>query len=162
MDLDQFFRTHYKGLVGYCSGFGYNPADVEETAADVIHRWFDDYCQKIDECPQKWSVMRRWMARRVLLDLGVRHRKVNILLKAEPIGDYAHFDSPEALLDLKQRLPEASQFMIDYEPLGKRKEWDGKTKRKPGGQVGANDPNDRVRFCREKKRFLQALFGEKK
>lgn len=154
MTLDDFFRANYRRMVGYCSSFGYNEADVEEVAADVIYRRFDEYLAKIElDGPAKYEAARRWMNRRILLDLGSRYKHLDPLAKPAPVPDAVHLDDPEAIVSLYERLPSVHPLLIDYEPCRK-----GATRNvAAGARQTANTSADKTRFCRERKKLLEAL-----
>lgn len=169
MTLDEFFRCNYGRMVGYCSSWGYNVADAEEVVADVIYRYFDDYTGKVSaEGHAKYRIVRAWMNRRARLDLcslyvKLRRRNEDTGKDVEQLEDVApdqpvpesqvHYDTPENIFCLKQRLPAIHPLLIDYEPV-----------RKGQGRVEAasarSTPNtsaDKTRFCREKAKLLAAL-----
>lgn len=148
--FDSFFRAHYRGLVGYCSKFGFREQDVEEMVADVILRHYDEYRAAIDG-PNPDTTMRHWMARRVLLNLRSVYLKIEqSRVEALPERyDAAHVDHPEAILDLKQRMPVVPQVLVQYEQYGGE-----------GGPRGANNGTLRCQFHREKRKFMKALGGD--
>jgi hypothetical protein len=159
--FDVFFRANYRRMVGYCSLY-YNPADAEEEVASVIHACYDEYMARIPE-PGRDDTMRRWMNRRVLLNLKSRYvkfarQKTDSAEDMATAGDddfaysYAfeplHFDDPESIVSLQQQMPPVHPILIEYEPYA-------------GGVSarGENTSADKTRFCRERKKFMTALAG---
>lgn len=168
MQIDDFWRANYTRMVRYCCTIWDNEQDVEEVVADVIYKHFDEFSEKIEARGlPKFNIMRRWMNRRVLLDLKTRHFKLRNRMETHAVenddGDVTmpdplHWDTPENILDLAQRLPEPHPILIEYEAFGKLIDKDVPAgQKKLGGQRGENNPNDRVKFCRERKKFLTAL-----
>lgn len=171
MTLDDFWRLSYRRMVNYCASFGHAEEDIEEVVADVIHARFDEYAEKIAELNGgvvDYNRMRHWMNRRVLLDVLVRYRRFKFestghdtAQMGDTMGDDVapqetlHWDTPENIFCLAQRLPPVHPILLDYEPFGIREEIDGP--RKPGGPKGANTNADKTKFCRERKKFMQAL-----
>jgi DNA-directed RNA polymerase specialized sigma24 family protein len=155
--FDDFFKANYRRMVGYCTAQGHREADVEEEVADVIYKHFDEYRAQV-EGPQPETTMRRWMNRRVLLNLGSRYKRHENAKtdQLDDIHEQVSFDDPAVVVDLMQRLPPVPAILIDYEPYGIR-ESDGTQRRKPGGPKGANTSADKTRFCRERKKFLTTL-----
>jgi hypothetical protein len=151
--FDDFFRANYRGMVGYCIGFGYREPDVEEEVADVIMRHYDDYRARV-EGPAPDRTMRSWMNRRVLLNLRSKALRIeNAKVDQLQLGDeegLLHFDDPESILDLKQRMPHVPPILVRYEPYG------------GAGNRGANTSTDKSYYCRERKKFLTALADEKR
>lgn len=158
MTLDDFWRANYWRMVGYCCTVWHNEADVEEEVADVIHRHFDEYKIKIEnEGHAKFETMRRWMNRRVLLNLNAKTGKYRR-------GDYEqtgheddatvnhetlHWDTPENILCLQQRLPPVPEILIEYEQY-------------TGGRgAGGNTSTYKSKFCRERKKFMEALHANR-
>ena len=156
--FDDFFKANYRRMVGYCSSFCYSEADVEEVVADVILKYYDEYRSKISG-PTPDVSLRHWMSRRVLLNLKSRY-STHGYTKAVPLDaehDTGTADDPEAILDLKQRLPEVHPILITYEAFGNAvATGEGKTERRARGE---NSSADKTRFCRERKKFLSALAG---
>ncbi len=145
--FDDFFKANYRRMVGYCTGLGHREADVEEEVADVILKHYDEFMSKI-EGPNPQATARAWMNRRVLLNLKTRYR-LHANSKTEPMDDEHEvltFDDPAEILSVKQRLPEVHPLLINDEPYG------GTASAK-----GENTSADKTRFCRERKKFLNAL-----
>lgn len=148
--FDAFFRANYWGMVNYCASFGHKPEDAEEEVVDVIYRYYDEYREKIGEVPNRDATVRRWMNRRVLLNLADRYvkyarQKTENTFDGDPI-EVLHFDDPESIVALKEVLPAVHPILINYEPYG--------------GTVSAKGQNtsaDKTKFCRERKKFLSAL-----
>lgn len=142
--MEEFFRTQYRAMCNYCEKFGYNFWDVEEMATDVILRYYDEYK---DRCRDDVEI-RRWMNRRIMLNLKSLY-KTRLYSHAQTFTDSyepAHEDTPEALLCLKQRLPFVPDILIQYT------QFKGAESRR-----GENKSNDRVKFCRARKKFFQQL-----
>lgn len=158
MNFDAFWKANYTRMCRYCETVWENAADVEEVVADVIYRYFDEFLVRIEaEGPAKFDTMRRWMNRRALLDLKTRHFKLaNRMEQTAPEDDMPieplHWDTPESILCLAQRLPPVHPILIEYEPFGKTE----KTGR-VGGPKGANSSADKTKYCRERKKFLTSL-----
>lgn len=154
--FDDFFRASYLSMVRYCTSFGHRAPDVEEEVADVILKCYDDYRSRINS-PRADTVMRQWMNRRVLLNLAskaLRHENTKVQQLNDALldaSDMLHFDDPESILDVKQRMPHVPPILVRYEPYGGA----------VGGK-GANTSTDKSYFCREKKKFLAALADEKR
>lgn len=151
--FDAFFRANYLRMVRYCASFGFREPDAEEVVADVIHKHYDDYRERI-ESPNVDTVLRQWMNRRALLDLRTLYSRDAVSKTGPLLGDAegVHFDDPESLLDLKQRTPPVHPILISYQPFGVRE-----PRVKGGAPKGANTSADKTRFCRERKKFLAAL-----
>lgn len=149
--MEEFFKNNYLRMVRYCSSMGFNELDVEEEVSDVIHRMYDDYKSKITEAKNPENTMRHWMNRRVMLNLKsnyknqVRHSRTDYL-EDDIEGLCSTLDTPEAILDIKQRMPAVHPLLVTYEQYG----GDVSTK-------GENTNADRTKFCRERKKFLNAL-----
>jgi hypothetical protein len=147
--FDSFFQANYRGMVGYCVTFGHRYADVEEEVSDVILKHYDEYREKITG-PAPDATLRRWMNRRVLLNLhskALRHENLKVGALPE-LFDQEHFDDPESLLDLKQRTPVLPAVLVEYEQYC------------DGRGAGGNTNTDRSKFFRAKSKFLDALNGE--
>lgn len=145
MKLDDFFRENYKSMVNYCSCFTVCRADAEECVADAIRLHYDEYMSRLNGDAK---TTKRWLNRRAILDGRVRYNQYsNPLYKPLPIDhDAAHFDNPEDILDLKQRLPEGHPILIEYQ----QHDGDKSTK-------GKNSQRDISKFHRERKKFLTEL-----
>lgn len=143
--FDDFFRHNYRRMVGYCSAF-FNESDVEEEVASVIYACYDEYAAKIESAGRE-ATMRAWMNRRVLLNLRSRYRNHDIA-RTEQLETYEQltFDDPESILELKQTLPPVHPILIDYEPYGGA-----------ASARGENTSADKTRFCRERKKFMEAF-----
>jgi hypothetical protein len=165
MQFDDFWRANYRRMVGYCCTVWANEADVEEVVADVIYKHFDAYLAKIEDGPGKFNTMRRWMNRRVLLDLKTRYFKLSNRMEesgheTEKMGDTMsedeapeetlHWDTPEEICSLAQRLPPVHPILIEYDPV-RGGPW------KAGTRLVPNTQADISKFCRERKKFLAAL-----
>jgi hypothetical protein len=153
--FDDFFRASYLGMCRYCASFGHDWRDVEEVVADVIHKRYDEYLSKIT-APTPGTTMRQWMNRRALLDLGSRRAKHarQKTTATDDVGEHGLvLDTPESVLELKQALPEVHPILIEYEASGKTEGGNGKR----GRPKGANSSADKTRFCRERKKFMEAL-----
>lgn len=147
MTIDQFFRMHYRSMCGYCAAMGLNPEDVEEEVVDVMLKYFGDYISRCDDL----RTVRRWMSRRVMLDLrskyANRRRYAREFADGEDLPDQAHADSPEEILSLKQRVPDTLHpIFLTYEQAGNGL-----------GGVSANTSTDRGIFFRARKRLLAQL-----
>jgi hypothetical protein len=157
-------------MVGYCCAFNHNHADVEELVADAINTHFYEYLEKINidgEHPHQFAVVRRWLCRRVLLNLGTlrikRARGVSDGHSSMPEHDdsgdsivqekFLDLDTPEALMCLSQRLPPVPQLLVDYAPFdGFSREGNVISK-----TLDANTANDRIKFHKTKQKFLRDL-----
>jgi DNA-directed RNA polymerase specialized sigma24 family protein len=144
--IDRFFRDHYRAMCGYCTSMGFKPEDVEEEVVDVMLKYFGDY---ISRCADP-RIVRRWMNRRVMLDLRSKYanrRRHSMEFATDVLPDHAHSDTPEALLSLKQRVPETLHpILVNYEQYGNAV-----------GGVGTNTSADKTQFCRQRKKLLAGL-----
>lgn len=159
MNIDDFWRANYMRMVNYCCTFGWNPADVEEVVADVIHRNFDKYAEKIEvEGKAKFDTMRHWMNRRALLNLNdrlvkQRRRPEDAEQDDSVFTETLTWDTPEEIVSLQQRMPPVHPILLDYEPVRK-----GAFKSEAkGARSTPNTSADKTRFCRERKKFIEAL-----
>jgi DNA-directed RNA polymerase specialized sigma24 family protein len=156
--FDDFFRSHYRGMVAYCARFEFKEADVEEVVADVMYRHYDDYMEKLKDEPNPAMAMRRWMNRRALLDLRTMmlrhencrtqplHTEEDVVTGAAAVShEQLHFDEPSAILDVKQRLPEVPAILVDYE------QYEG------GRGAGGATTTMRAAFSRARKKFMTQL-----
>lgn len=151
MTLDDFFRTYYRQMCRYCASRGFNFNDVEEQIIDVLLARYDEYLQACTERYGDGAIkhVQWWVNRRVMLDLSnlyarqVRYSREGALVV---LPDTAHEDTPEAILDLKQRLPDVPQILIDYQQFQSDDRGSG-----GNGQVLQD------RFKYERKKFLRKL-----
>lgn len=153
--FDDFFRANYLGMVRYCGAFGHTTQDVEEVVADVILKHYDEYLGLIDS-PTPLVTMRHWMNRRALLNLKdrqIKHYRSKTVSSEDPESEAGlTFDDPESLLQLKQSLPPVHPILISYEAFGKANDRNSKR-----GGLGENTSADKTKFCRERKKFMEAL-----
>lgn len=163
--LDLFFRANYRRMVNYCLSFWSSREDVEETVADVILHHHDSYKARITTSLQPEQTLRRWLNRRALLNLRSRsyHSKVALDNLPEHLLP-ATLDTPESILDLKQRLPPLHPIFFTYAPYSKATSARGSdplvSDKLSIRARGANTPTDRHTFCTAKKRFLEQLHAQ--
>ncbi len=149
--MEQFFRNNYIRMVRYCSSMGFDEADVEEEVSDVIFYMYEEYKEKITEAKNPESTMRHWMSRRVMLNLKSRYINQVRFSRTEMISEdilnsCSTLDTPEAILDIKQRMPTVHPLLVSYESFR-------------GGQRtrGKNTSADTSRFFLERKKLMAAL-----
>ena len=149
ISIDAFFRTHYRSMCNYCAAQGFNAQDVEEEVVDVMLHYFGEYVSRCNDP----KVVRRWMSRRVMWDLKSKYKnrkRYTLEFPSDVLPEISHFDTPEEILSLKQRVPDqVHPILISYQQYGGEH-----------GVKGANDPNDKVTFCRQRKKFLNLLDSE--
>lgn len=118
LHFDAFFRANYLRIVRAVTNHhaGFQRADAEEVVSDVIHRYYDKFVAQI-ESPMLDVVLRGWMIRRACLDMFSRYRLWHNRSFDPMPEDYdaLSFDDPADIVDLKQRVPDVPQILIEYE-----------------------------------------------
>jgi hypothetical protein len=146
--FDDFFRANYLRMVRYVAN--YHPRfvrqDAEEVVSDVIHRYYDEYRQKLEAEVSAETTMRRWMIRRAALNMLSRYELWHHVAfdRLPEDHDELSFDDPADIVDLKQRLPEVPVVLIEYE-------------------IYTDQPVERAlthRYSRARKKFMDQLKGE--
>lgn len=154
--FDDFFRAYYKRICRYCASFGFNFNDIEEVVADVI---FDRYYEYFNKCSERYTKdidknISMWIGRRVMLDLKSRYAKQSRYRLEVACDDETpsgvDLDSPEAILCLKQRVPELPAILIDYQQFQSDPD-------APRGGAGGHGQKRIDRFKYERKKFLRKL-----
>lgn len=148
--FDDFFKANYLKIVNHCEGHGFTRGDAEEAVSSAILNNYDAYRAKITG-PSPDRALRSWLTRAAVQYLIQNLRKhENSRRGALPEGhDVMHYETPESLLDLKQRMPDdVPDILINIRD---------KTESRRLGTP--NTDAELHRFYRARKTFLSALQG---
>ncbi len=163
---EQFFKLQYKAICRYIGTYMHRFEDVEEVVADVIYEKFDEIVQKLTAYGKlSIKAISRWVAKRAIWDLSSRYTR-DFNNSAVELQDYssATLDTPEAILDIKQRLPEVPQALIEYEPFSGEHSLSVKREKQRGCYLLTNSDEiklergrERTKISQMKSKFLKQL-----